>query len=277
MAIVVRGIGTSRDSAPAVLDPDRARAYAAATNDATPAYESGALVPPVFGVVPTWGATMGVLGELVPPDFMAKVLHLEQDMHFHQALVPGMVVSGEATIHSIRAGGAGARITILTTSRDQDGAAVIDQYATLFVRGLGGLSSDGPDKPSHVFPGDARERPVGAVSVEVDLDQPYRYRDASGDTNRIHVDDEFARAVGLPGVILHGLCTMAMCGRVVVDMVAGADPSSLSRLAVRFSKPVFPGTRLDVSVYDAGDGSFAFEVVSGGERVIRDGRAEVSG
>lgn len=276
MAIVVGGIGASRQSPVAALDPDQARAYARATNDLRPVYESGALAPPIFGVVPTWDATMNVLGDVVPDDFMAKVLHLEQDMHFHQPLIPGMLIGGEATIYSIRTSAAGARITILTTSHDGSGAPVIEQYGTLFIRGLTGLGSDGPDKPPHSFPAEARDRPVRTVTLDVDADQPYRYRDASGDTNRIHVDDEFARAVGLPGVILHGLCTMAMCGSAVVDTVAGGDPARLRRLAVRFSKPVLPGDQLEVSMYEAGHGSYAFEATSGAERVIREGRAEVT-
>ena len=81
--------------------------------------------------------------------------------------------------------------------------------------------------------------------------------------------------MGLPGIVLHGLCTMAMCGSVVVGTVAGGDPSRLARLAVRFSKPVLPGSDLSVALFDAGGGSFAFEARSGGARVIRDGRAEV--
>ncbi|MDQ4069829.1 MAG: hypothetical protein M3203_10240 [Actinomycetota bacterium] len=117
--------------------------------------------------------------------------------------------------------------------------------------------------------------------AKVDPDQALRYAEASGDRNRIHLDDAAARAVGLPGVILHGMCTMALCGRAVVDELAGGDPSRLRRLAVRFYRPVFPGNDLVTTWYDAGtdDGVriFAFEASSGGKVVIRDGRAEVSG
>ena len=65
---------------------------------------------------------------------------------------------------------------------------------------------------------------MGTFSVHVDDDQTYRYRDASGDTMPIHVDDELARSVGLPGIIAHGLCTMAMCSQSVIATVAGGDP-----------------------------------------------------
>ena len=95
----------------------------------------------------------------------------------------------------------------------------------------------------------------------------------------IHVDDAFAKSMGLPGIIVHGLCTMAMCTQAVVKTVADGDPSRLKRFAVRFSKPVLPGNDVDVSIFDAGerDGRhvYAFEARSAGDVVIKDGLAEV--
>jgi acyl dehydratase len=96
----------------------------------------------------------------------------------------------------------------------------------------------------------------------------------------IHVDDAFAKSVGLPGIIVHGLCTMAMTSQAIVKSVAGGDPARLKRLAVRFSKPVFPGNDVVTTIYDAGvrDGRhvYAFEATSNGDTVIKDGLAEVA-
>ena len=67
------------------------------------------------------------------------------------------------------------------------------------------------------------------------MPDPYvtvRYAGASGDFNPIHVDEEFARSVGLPGRILHGLWTMAQVARAVTD--AGGGPESLRSLSVEF-------------------------------------------
>ena len=121
---------------------------------------------------------------------------------------------------------------------------------------------------------------MATFTVHVDDDQTYRYRDASGDTMPIHVDDAFAKSVGLPGIIVHGLCTMAMTSQAIVKSVAGGDPARLKRLAVRFSKPVFPGKDVVTTIYDAGtrDGRhvYAFEATSNGDTVIKDGLAEVA-
>src|ERR687898_1788883 len=66
------------------------------------------------------------------------------------------------------------------------------------------------------------------LRVTPDKYLPHRYAGASGDFNPIHIDPEFARAVGLPGNILHGLYTMAQVARAHTD-AAGGDPRALKR------------------------------------------------
>ena len=89
------------------------------------------------------------------------------------------------------------------------------------------------------------------MTYAFDADQTFRYAEASGDPMPIHLDDAVARSVGLPGIIIHGLCTMAFCGRAVIDSVAGGDPTRLARLAVKFSRPVLPGQEITVRIYAA--------------------------
>src|SRR6478672_13649995 len=71
------------------------------------------------------------------------------------------------------------------------------------------------------------------LRVTPDKYLPHRYAGASGDFNPIHIDPEFARAVGLPGNILHGLYSMAQVARAATQ-AAGGDPRSLKRLSVQF-------------------------------------------
>ena len=89
----------------------------------------------------------------------------------------------------------------------------------------------------------------------------------------------FAREAGLPGIIVHGLCTMAFSGRAVVAAVAGGDPALFRRLAVRFSRPVRPDTELTTTVWDLGAAGdrhlFGFEARSERAVVVKDGWAEV--
>jgi acyl dehydratase len=261
------------------VDPDRVLAYAAATNDDNPAYLSGRCAPPVYGVVPAWDPLIAAVFDVVPPEKKPVMLHAGHDMRFTAPIVPGTTLSTVAAPFSVRPSRAGTWVTVRATSVDDDtGEQVLEQFGTMFVRGWNDVAAGGPERPDHGFSNAGRPEPVAVVAAEVDADQTWRYAAASGDDNLIHVDDGFARGVGLPGIILHGLCTMAMCSRAVIAGVAGGDPTRLARLAVRFSKPVLPGSDLVTTIYpspDSGGSGFAFEATSRGERVIRDGRAEL--
>jgi len=217
---------------------------------------------------------------VIPPEAMVRVVHGEQDMWFHRPLMPGATLHTTATLHSVRVGASGTRVTVRLDGRGDDGACVLEIYNTAFVRGISDGADAGPDKPDHSFPEAARAHHVADVTIHMDDDQTFRYAEASGDHMPIHLDDAAAKAAGLPGIIVHGLCTMAGCSRAVVATVCGGDPTRLARLAVRFSRSVFPGDDVVVSVYDAGDAgdgrrAFAFEAHARSEPVITNGRAEV--
>src|SRR5438034_10300839 len=88
--------------------------------------------------------------------------------------------------------------------------------------------------------------PLPELRVTPDKYLPHRYAGGSGDFNPIHIDPEFARAVGLPGNILHGLYTMAQVARAAVD-AAGGGPRSLKRLSVQFRGMGQPEKEIRVS------------------------------
>lgn len=112
-------------------------------------------------------------------------------------------------------------------------------------------------------------------------DQPVEYGEASGDTNPIHMDDDFAESVGLDGKILQGLCTMNFVHQAVTQWVGG-DPGRVDELEVRFQDPVYPGDRLSfegrVEHVEEGDHAVLGIYVKNqdGEVVLSDGFAEVS-
>lgn len=276
MAVDVSKLGVRSDPTRFEITAERAKQYADATNDPNPAYQSGEYAPPIFGVVPAFEAMSGTSAQLVPAEFLGFIVHGEQDMHFHQPLWPGMVLETTVTPTAVRVGGSGTRVVTVAESTDTDGNPVLTQYFTIFVRGMTDGEDAGPDKPSHDFPEEARQKPFGEPYViHVDDDQTFRYRDASGDQMPIHTDEEFAKSVGLPGIIAHGLCTMAMCSQAVIQRTCGGDPSKLARLAVRFAANVFPGNDIEVQLYEAGDKQYAFEATSAGATVIKNGWAEL--
>jgi len=78
-----------------------------------------------------------------------------------------------------------------------------------------------------------------SLTKHVTVEQIRRYAEASGDRNPIHLDDTFARSAGLPGVIAHGMLTMAFANQMVTDWLG--DRSLLQRLQGRFAGMVVPG------------------------------------
>src|SRR3954471_9031634 len=86
---------------------------------------------------------------------------------------------------------------------------------------------------------------IPEVTVTPDRYITARYAGASGDFNPIHIDEEFAKAVGLPGRILHGLWTLAQAARAVG--AAGEGPEALRRLSVQFRGMGFPEQELAVT------------------------------
>ena len=74
--------------------------------------------------------------------------------------------------------------------------------------------------------------------------QLVQYAGASGDFNRIHYDEPFARDAGFPSVIAHGMLSMAFFGQLVADWAGG--PQSILRLHARFRAVTFPGDRITV-------------------------------
>jgi 3-hydroxybutyryl-CoA dehydratase len=107
---------------------------------------------------------------------------------------------------------------------------------------------------------------------------PYRYAGASGDFNPIHIDPEFAKQVGLPGNILHGLWMMAQVARANAQLADG-DPRALKRLSVQFRGMGFPEQELVVTgtVKSVDDGRVVIDTVAaqGDNQVIRNAEAEL--
>jgi acyl dehydratase len=178
----------------------------------------------------------------------------------------------------IQARSSGVTVVVKGETTTDSGEPVVDQYMTSFVRGASGVESQGEEAPPHSFPEELRGTDPEAVVVQTfDEDQTFRYSEASGDPMPIHLDDDLAKAMGLPGIIIHGLCTMAFTSRAVIQTACPEDPSKLRRLAVRFSKPVQPKQSITTTIYSSGHGSHAHETASDdGGVVIKDGLAEVA-
>ena len=249
--------------------------YAEATNDPIPAHRAGDVASPVFAIVPVFQSLLEPALEVVPTSLFGRVLHGEQDFRFHRPIRPGDALVSRAKMTGFEGLPKGTRATVYLEC-SSGGELVNEQYVTFFVRGFDTGEKQGVLGPGHRFDEELRSSsPVAKVSQHVDADQTFRYGPAAGDPMPIHLDEEVAKEAGLPGIIAHGLCTMAFTSWAVLTEVGESSVARLRRLAVRFASPVLPGQDMSTSIWAAGPGRYAFETSVGDKVVIKDGLAEI--
>lgn len=256
--------------------------YALATNDPIAAHRAGDVAAPVFAIVPVFESLMAPALDVVPLSLFGKILHGEQDFHFHRPIVPGdkLVAKGKMTGWEGLANG--TRACVYLECRDETGAMVNEQYVTFFVRGFDDGRKLGELAPAHKLDETLREQqPVADLTQRIDDDQTFRYAKASGDPMPIHLEEEVARDAGLPGIIAHGFCVMAFTSWGLLERLGSSDSAHLRRLAVRFAKPVLPGQEIRTRAWSTpsanGAAAYAYETAVDDTLVIRDGLAVIAG
>ena len=270
-------VGAWRGPFPGCLDADLVRRYAAATRDPSPLLRAGTAVPPVAVVTQIWDAQNAGRDAAVPEILQRSAtsgVHGEHDVLLHRPIVPGEPLRIWVEGQGARPAGRNSLVTLRYTAVDADDAVVAEQWWTTVYLGVS-CDPVGEPAPEHAFPDDARERPLGTYTVDVDADMARQYAEVSGDWSPHHFEVAAARQSGFDRVFLHGLCAMALCAQGVVELVADGDPNRVRRVAVRFATPTFLGEQLHVRLYDAGALGCAFEADAAGATVITHGRAEL--
>lgn len=275
------GLGVWTDEERFTVTADRIAEYAAATNDPIERHLAGEIAPPVFAVVPVFFSMAPAALSVAPMELLMKLVHGKQDFTFHRPIRPGdeLVVKARPTgFAGLRTG---STVTVYAETRLASGELVNEQWMTAFFRGTDVGRTVGEQAPGHELDGALRSGPPAAqVRQHVDADQTFRYSPASGDPMPIHLDDEIARMSGLPGIINHGLCTMAFTSWAGLTELAGGRVERLRRLAVRFARPVLPGSDIATRFWTSGSGdgatSYAFETTADDTLVIRDGLAVIT-
>jgi acyl dehydratase len=274
-----------------LVDPEVCRRYAAATNEDDPGRWGSGVAPPLLCVVATVPHVHTVLQQNVPERARAenRSVHGEHDVRYHEAVVPGSSLLVRGRLYGVHPRSTGTALATLVQLTDPDtGRVVHEQYFTNFLRGVVTDEAIGQEPAEHRLP-DAAElgEPAAAETYATDADQTFRYAEASEDRSIYHLDDAAARAAGFDGIIVHGLCTMAFAGRAVVSRACAGDASQLRRLAVRFSRPMYPGHAMTTRLWPAApggqgspggpSGQYHFQVRDDrGATVITNGLAEVA-
>lgn len=182
----------------------------------------------------------------------ALVVDGERRITFHKPLPPKCtVVSDERYVDILDKGeGKGAVLIQERVSRDHaTGDKLFTIVTSIFARGDGGFGGTPHGGPElHTIP---ERAPDLVKECDTRPDQAFLYA-LSGDRNPLHRDPAFAKLVGFPRPILHGLCSYGTACRAVLETVAQYQPERVTQFDVRFSKPVFPGETLVVEMWQDG-------------------------
>lgn len=271
MDTVAATIGLKRDSEQFRTNTRRLAQFAEAVSDTNPRHLAGSQAPPVFNHVPVMQSMVEVLNQATG----GFILHGEHDFHFHRPMLPGQRLFSESELIGTAASSAGALFFVRSRTRAHDGADICTQYATCLVREQAGVDA-GERPPGRPKPDQSGKPEETAYPIPGDL--TLRYADAARDYSPYTIDSEAAQANGLPAPIVHGMCTLALVSRGIVDGLAGGDTRRLARLACRFTHPLYlvPGQELRVAVWPAA-GAASFEARDReGNVVVRNGYAEVA-
>jgi acyl dehydratase len=271
-------VGKEYPSSTFEVTADHIERYARATNDENERYLGGddVVAPPVFPVVPAFNSFMTAAMDPELGADLLRLVHAAEEHVFYKPIRAGDVLTMTAALESVEQKETGETFTVKGTETNQDGEVVAEVRGTMFIRGSGsGGRSAAPAT-------EAEREVVYEETTKVDDDQTFRYAEASGDHNPIHLDENTAKMAGLPGIILHGMCTMAMATAGAVDGLAGGHPTRVARVAVAFARPVVPGQELTTRYWLVGEGRgttrYGFETVTGeGARVIDDAEVEIRG
>ena len=147
------------------------------------------------------------------------------------------------------------------------GEVLLRTRTSLFCRGEGGWGGDRGPSEKIQFPNRTSDQQVSYKTRE---DQALTYR-LSGDRNPLHSDPSFAAMGGFEKPILHGLCTYGFTGRGLLNEICGGDAGRFKSMNARFSKPVFPGDTLTVSIWVDGSEALFKTTNQNGDVVIDQG------
>jgi acyl dehydratase len=147
------------------------------------------------------------------------------------------------------------------------GEVLLRTRTSLFCRGEGGWGGDRGPSEKIQFPSRPSDQQVSYKTRE---DQALTYR-LSGDRNPLHSDPSFAAMGGFEKPILHGLCTYGFTGRGLLNEICGGDAGRFKSMNARFSKPVFPGDTLTVSIWVDGSEAWFKTTNQNGDVVIDQG------
>jgi len=260
-----RLIGTRVDAAAVHCAPEASEPFNSVTDWPAPQQQR---ISPLFHYVLTRQLHADLLSQLAPGGLPSSALHGSHDLRIYREPSGTLLPSGRILGWSARP--QGTIIELRMALLDGNGHLVSEQLETVLVPG------HRSPEPGLVSPATQQRSPTAAsVRTIIPRGLARRYAEVSGDDNPIHASDAAARAVGLPGAILHGTATLALVGSALARALAlGPRGARVAQLSARFRRPVPLASEL-ITSYSAtcNDArTYRFETRCGSDTVLDHGR-----
>lgn len=256
-------------------------AYSAALGEIDPRYfdtgaSGGVLAHPLFPVCYEWPVSRPIRQIPALREHFPRLVHAEHDLVIHRAPRQGDRLKTAVHIRSAEQRRPGAFVVFRFETLDADGAAVTTTDFGVLYRGVA-LERPGRAPDTGLFLSAVQEerlKPLG--KIEIAANAAHVYTECARIWNPIHTDIAYARAAGLPGIILHGTATLALSVSRALA-ACGADPARVRRVQCRFSGMVTMPSTLEPHGSLNGT-NIAFETrVADGTAVISRGGIEIGG
>lgn len=260
--------------------------YAAAIGENNPVYfdderPQGIIAPPLFPVAATWPILENIADYIEADAFPREVLitqvHYTEHLVIHRFITPDINLTIRGCIAAVLPHRSGTHVILRFDAADQSGNLYFTEHIGAMMRGISCSDSGrGADRLPVVPRHETKAAPVWEAALPIDPLAPFIYDGCTNIYFPIHTSVKFAKAVGLPGIILQGTCTLAMAVHAVLNRETGGDPQRLSQVYCRFSGMVLPGSSIIVRLTGEGkspSGRDLFFTVfdSAGKPAISDG------
>jgi acyl dehydratase len=236
-----------------------------------PRHPGGLVAHPLFPVCLEWDSMLALRRQIgraaLSRDELARGVHATHDLHLHRAIRPGERFATTATIVSAEPRGAHTYEVVRLDTRDAEGRAVATSYFGSVFRGVA-LAGEArrvgevPEVPA-LAPGGPRTE-----TRELPRNLGHTYTECARIWNPIHTDPAVAAAAGLPDIILHGTCTLALAVGAAWPALGG--PERATRICARFRGMVVLPQRLSITVAGDAKGVAGTAALADGTQVLAD-------
>lgn len=265
-------LGVSLGTLERRVDARATMSYAAATADPNPFYlddtrEGGLLAPPMFAVAVTWPFFASLPERLgVASDVVARMVHATEHLAFHRLVRPGDRLELQGEVAAVLPTPAGTLLVARVVARDRTGAPVFEEHAGAMFRGVACADEGGSRGEVPVLADSSGAEAAWETTLDIPREAAHVYDACTDIEFPIHTSLAFARAVGLPDILLQGTALLAMAVRELVNREAGGDPQRVATLGCRFTGMVPPGASVAVRGFRPSAGELAVDVLDAADK-----------